>query len=210
MCAVPIARAEALRRVRLWNAATIGWNVVEGVVAVIAGLMAGSVSLVGFGLDSGIEVSAALVVAWRLRSERYGGCMAEVDRMATRLIAWSFALLAVYVGFESLRHLLGQDAPDTSLPGIAMAMLSLVAMPMFARAKQRLALPLGSRAVASEARQTLLCAGLSLVLLVGLSANALLGWWWADPAAGLGIAALAGAEAVRTFRAESLADTCCA
>jgi hypothetical protein len=205
-----IDRGRAVRRARVLNAATIGWNAVEGTVAVVAGLVAGSVSLVGFGLDSGIEVSAALVLAWRLRCEREGGCMAEADRRATRLIAWSFVLLAVYVGVCALGDLFGHRAPDASLPGIIVAVASLVVMPVCARAKQQLAPALGSRAVASEARQTFLCAGLSFILILGLSANALLGWWWADPVAGLVIAALAGAEAARTFRAGSLADTCCA
>ena len=188
---------------------TIGWNLVEGVVAVAAGAVAGSVSLVGFGLDSGIEVSAAVILGWRLRKERRSGCMADFDRRATRLIAASFAVLAGYVGVESVRDLLGGSEPNASAVGIVLAGLSLVLMPALARAKRRLAPVLGSRAAASEANQTTLCALMSGVLLAGLGLNAGLGWWWADPAAGLVIAALAGAEAVRTWRADALADTCC-
>ena len=203
-------RDAAVRRSRLLNAATIGWNTIEGVVAVAAGIAAGSVSLVGFGMDSGIEVSAALVLTWRLAQERRGGCMQESDRRATRLIAVSFVLLAAYVGIESARDLLNNTRPDSSTVGIVMAALSLAVMPLLASAKRRLAPVIGSAAAVADAQQTNLCALLSAVLLVGLGANSLFGWWWADPVAGLGIAALAGAEARRTWRAESLADTCCA
>jgi divalent metal cation (Fe/Co/Zn/Cd) transporter len=204
------ARRAAVVRSRQLNRLTIGWNAAEGVVAVVAGTLAGSVSLVGFGLDSGIEVSAAVILAWRLGKERQAGCMADFDRRATRLIAVSFALLAAYVGVESVRDLIGRHEPETSIVGIILAGLSLVVMPLLARAKRRLAPVLGSRAAASEANQTSLCALLSAVLLVGLGLNAVLGWWWADPVAGLLIASLAGTEAVRTWKAEALADTCCA
>jgi hypothetical protein len=160
------------------------------------------VSLVGFGLDSGIEVSAALILAWRLAQERGQGCTQAADRRATRANALSFWALAAYVGIESSRDLVGRAEPEASLPGIILAALSLVVMPLLARAKHKVA-------PVSEADQTSLCAWLSAVLLVGLAANAALGWWWADPAAGLGIAGLAAVEGVRTWRAESLADTCC-
>ena len=199
----------AVRRSRLLNRVTIGWNVAEGVIAVVAGAVAGSVSLVGFGLDSGIEVSAAVILAWRLAKESRLGCMADFDRRATRMIAMSFAVLAAYVGVESVSDLVAQKMPDASAVGILLTALSLLVMPLLARAKRRLAPVLGSQAAVSEANQTRLCAILSAVLLVGLGLNAALGWWWADPTAGLAIAALAGVEAVRTWRAEALADTCC-
>ena len=207
---VPVgARPLAVRRARLLNRFTIGWNVVEGVVAVTAGLLAGSVSLVGFGLDSGIEVSASVILAWRLSQERGGGCMAESDRRATRGIALCFAVLAAYVWIEAGRDLLEGSRPEASAVGIAMAALSLLVMPGLARAKRRLAPALGSQAAASEANQTMLCAVLSAVVLVGLGLNALAGWWWADPAAGLVIGGLAAVEGVRTWRADALTDTCC-
>jgi divalent metal cation (Fe/Co/Zn/Cd) transporter len=205
-----LARPEALRRARWLNVATIVWNVIEGVVAVAAGVVAGSVSLVGFGFDSAIEVSAAVVLAWRLSQERKGGCMQGSDARATRAIAISFLLLATYVGAESARHLWSGARPDESVVGIAVATLALLVMPLLARAKRALAPTLGSAAAVADAKQTNLCALLSAVLLVGLGANALLGWWWADPVAGLGIAALASAEGRRTWLAESLEDTCCA
>ena len=212
MTDVPLAevRRAAVAKSRFLNRLTIGWNLGEGVIALVAGAVAGSVSLIGFGLDSGIEVSAALILAWRLGKERQHECMADFDRRATRLIALSFAALSVYVAVGSVRHLTAADRPDASPVGIALAALSLVSMPVLARAKRRLAPVLGSRAAHSEANQTSLCALLSGVLLVGLVLNAALGWWWADPVAGLGIAALAGAEAVETWRAEALEDTCCA
>lgn len=206
----PEVRRSAVRRSRLLNRLTIGWNLAEGVVAIVAGAVAGSVSLVGFGLDSGIEVSAALILGWRLRKEREAGCMAAFDHRATRLIALSFALLAGYVAFGSVRDLAGGLEPDVSTAGMVVAALSLAFMPALARAKRRLAPVLGSRAAASEANQTRLCALMSGVVLVGLGLNAALGWWWADPGAGLVIAGLAATEGVRTWRAEALTDTCCA
>ena len=203
-------RDAAVRRARWLNAATIGWNGIEGVIAVAAGLAAGSVSLVGFGVDSAIEVSAALILTWRLRQERTAGCTQEADSRATKLIALSFAALAAYVAVEAVRDLAGRSEPEASIPGVLLAALSLVVMPFLARAKARLAPVLGSAAAVADAAQTNLCALLSAVVLVGLGANWLFGWWWADPVAGLGIAVLAGAEARRTWRAESLEDTCCA
>ena len=205
----PTTRAKAVTRQKRLTAATIGWNVVEGVVAVAAGIAAGSVSLIGFGLDSGVEVSAALVLAWRLAQERRTGCKQDADKRAQRLIAASFAALALYVGVESARDLVLADQPDASPVGIAIAALSLVVMPVLALAKRRLAPVIGSRAVEAEATQTVLCALMSGGLLLGLGANAALGWWWADPLAGLLIASLAAYETVNVWRAESLEHTCC-
>ena len=205
----PTTRDRAVTRQRRLTAATIGWNVVEGVVAIAAGIAAGSVSLIGFGLDSGIEVSAALILAWRLAQERRAGCKQEADKRAQRLIAVSFAALAVYVGVESVRDLVTAEQPDGSLVGILIAALSLAVMPALARAKRRLAPVMGSRAVEAEAAQTVLCALMSGGLLLGLAANAALGWWWADPLAGLFIASLAVYETVSVWRADSLEHTCC-
>ncbi len=206
----PTDRAGAVVREKWLTAATIGWNGIEGVIAIAAGIAAGSVSLIGFGLDSGIEVSAALILAWRLAQERRTGCKQDVDKRAQRLIALSFAALALYVGIAAGRDLLLANRPDESLVGIVMAALSLAIMPVLARSKRRLAPVMGSRAVEAEANQTVLCALMSGGLLIGLGANAVLGWWWADPLAGLFIAALAARETVSVWRAESLEDTCCA
>jgi divalent metal cation (Fe/Co/Zn/Cd) transporter len=205
-----LTRDQAVRRARGLNRLTIGYNVVEGVIALAAGVVAGSISLIGFGLDSGVEVSTSLVLAWRLSRERDDGCRQDDDRRATRLIAVCFGALAVWVGYEAVGQLLAREGPDASPVGMVIAGLSLVLMPILARAKRRLGAPLGSQAVVSEARQTELCAWLSGVVLVGLAANAVLGWWWADPVAALGVAVIAGLEGVRSWRAEALEDTCCA
>ena len=207
--ATTTTRVAAVRRARVLNVVTIAWNGTEGIVAVAAGVAAGSVSLVGFGLDSAIEVSAALALAWRLRQERRDDCTQPSDRIAVSVIAVSFALLAAWVAVEAARDLADRHEPESSAVGIVVATLSLLAMPALARAKRRLAPTLGSAAVIADARQTDLCALLSGVLLVGLAANAALGWWWADPVAALAIAGVAGREAVRTWHAESLEDTCC-
>jgi divalent metal cation (Fe/Co/Zn/Cd) transporter len=203
-------RHAAVRRARALNRLTLGWNTVECLVALVAGIAAGSVSLVGFGLDSAIEVSASLILAWRLRQERHGGCMAESDRRATRAIAVSFAALALYVWVEAGRDLLGHHQPGVSAAGLVLTTFSLLVMPFLARAKGRLAPVLGSQAAASEANQTRLCAVLSAVVLAGLALNAVAHWWWADPVAAIVIGGIAATEAVRTWRAEALADTCCA
>jgi divalent metal cation (Fe/Co/Zn/Cd) transporter len=203
-------RDRALRSARRLNALTIGWNVVEAVVALGAALAAGSLSLLAFGLDSCVEVSAALVLAWRLARERRDGCTQPDDRRATRAMAVSFFALAGYVGFEAARSLAEHTHPEVSAAGIALTTLSLVFMPVLARAKRRLAPLLGSRAQEREAQQTRLCAMLSGVVLGGLVLNAALGWWWADPLAALAVAGLAAAEGLRSWRAESLEDTCCA
>jgi len=204
------ARPRAVRRAVILNRVTLGYNAAEAVIALTAGVLAGSISLVGFGLDSVVEVSASLVLMWRLAAERRDGCTQETDARATKAVALSFAALAGYVGIEAFRQLLSGDAPDGSPVGITLTALSLAVMPFLARAKRRVAPALGSRAQVAEANQTALCALMSAVVLVGLAANAMRGWWWADPIAGLSIAALAAIEAARTWRAESLEDTCCA
>ena len=203
------SRPGAVRQARLLNRITLGYNTVEAMVALVAGFAAGSLSLVGFGLDSVVETSASLVLAWRLAAERREGCTQGTDDRATKAIALSFAALAGYVGFEAVRQLASGDGPDASAIGIGLTAVSLAVMPFLARAKRRLAPALGSRAQQAEANQTALCALMSGVVLAGLLVNALLGWWWADPLAALAIAGLAATEAVRTWRAESLEDTCC-
>ena len=202
-------RHAVVRRAIALNRLTIGWNAVEGFTAIAAGVAASSASLIGFGLDSGIEVSAALVLAWRLHQERRDGCQLPADDRARRLIAWSFAALAAFVSISACRDLIGQHEPEASTIGIVIAALSLLVMPLLAAAKKRLAISLGSQAAVAEAAQTNVCTMLSAALLVGLSANAILGWWWADPVAGLAIAAVAAWMAWRTFTADSLEHTCC-
>ena len=202
-------RGDALRKARRLNRLTLSWNVIEGIVALSAGIAAGSVSLIGFGIDSSIEVSASLILFWRLHQERRDGCMADYDRRATRLIAVAFLALAAYVWVQATVDLISGSRPDASGVGLVMAALSLSVMPVLARAKRALAPALGSQAVAADAAQTHLCAMLSAVLLFGVGLNALFGWWWADPVAALVIGVLAAGAARQAWRAESLEDTCC-
>ena len=203
-------RPQALCRARLLNRVTIGWNVVEAVVALAAGVAAGSLGLVAFGLDSCVEVSGALVLAWRLAREQRTGCTQPDDRRATRALAVCFFALAAWVSVNAVLDLADQHQPGVSAVGIVVTTLSLLTMPALARAKRRLAPVLGSRAQEREASQTRLCAILSAVVLGGLVLNAAFGWWWTDPVAALVVAALAAVEGTRSWRAESLADTCCA
>ncbi len=205
----PGERSAAIARARRLNQFSIAWNVAEGVIAILAGIAAGSVSLIGFGIDSGIEVSAAVILAWRLHQERRGGCMEAYDRRATRLIAMAFMALAAYVWIDAVGDLVNRARPEASLPGLLLAVVSVILMTWLARAKRALAPALGSQAVVADAQQTSLCALLSAVLIVGVGLNALVGWWWADPVAALVIGALALEAGRRVWRAESLADTCC-
>lgn len=198
-------RAALVRRARMLAWAGLAWHVVEAAVAVAAGVAAGSIALVGFGADSLIEAAAGLVVLWRFAGTRAGSDVAE--RRAQRLIAASFAVLAVYVTAEAIRTLAGGHHPDPSWVGIGLSIVTLATMPPLARAKARVGAQLGSHATESESRQTMLCAYLSAGLLAGLAANALLGWWWADPLTALAIAALAAREARDAWRGE---DSCCA
>jgi divalent metal cation (Fe/Co/Zn/Cd) transporter len=173
---------------------------VEALVAVGAGLIAGSVALVGFGADSLVEGLAGVVVVWRLGSSRVASQRAE--RRAQRLIGASFAVIAVYVSVEAVRTLTTARHPEVSLIGIGLSAFTLLVMPPLARAKARVAHRLGSSATASEGRQNMLCAYLSGALLVGLAGNAVAGWWWADPLVALLIAGVAMREAGRAWRGE--------
>jgi hypothetical protein len=190
------------RRAQLLAAASVTYNVVEAVVAIGAGLVAGSVALVGFGLDSIVEVSSGLIILWQFRHP----LPESRERLALRLLAFSFFGLAGYVSFESVRALVGVERPDASPVGIGLAVASLIVMPLLSRAQRRTGRALGSNAVVADGTQTLLCTYLSAVLLVGLVVNATLGWYWADPIAGLVIAGVAAREGVEAWRGEG----CCA
>lgn len=182
---------------------TIAWNVVEAVVAIAAGVAAGSIALVGFGFDSTVEVMSSVVVVWQFRGEARSGYDEDRERRALRLIAISFFILATYVTFESLRDLFatGDEAGQSGV-GIVLAALSLIVMPVLAVAKQRTADALGSPTLRADSRETLLCAWLSAALLGGLISNAALGWSWADPIAALAIAGFAVDEGVEAWRGE--------
>jgi divalent metal cation (Fe/Co/Zn/Cd) transporter len=197
----PARRALLGRRIRWFVAATIGYNVVEAVVALVAGTRASSSALVGFGLDSVIEVASAAAVAWQ-----FSGRDPEArERAALRVVAFSFFGLAVFVSVEALRSLLGAADAGHSTAGLVLAAVSLVVMPLLSYGQRRTGRELGSRSAVADSKQTLLCTYLSAVLLVGLALNSLFGWSWADPVAALVIAAVAVREGLQAWRG----DTCC-
>lgn len=167
---------------------TVTWNVLEAVIAVAGGVLAGSIALVGFGIDSGIEVLAASALLWRFRRAGVGATVdehSEAERRALHIVAATFFFLAAYIGFEATRALGWGEEPDTSSVGVILSIASLVVMPTLAYAKQRTGRALGSRALEADAIETWVCAYLSLALLVGVGLHAALGWWWADPAGAL-------------------------
>jgi divalent metal cation (Fe/Co/Zn/Cd) transporter len=202
LMSVPIVaaarRAVLARRIRLLVAATIGYNVIEAIVAIGAGTVAGSTALIGFGLDSVIEVTSAAAVAWQFA----GRDPESREKTALRIIAFSFFALAAYLTVESLRSLLGGAAAEHSTVGLSLAAVSLAVMPALSYAQRRAGLELGSRTAVADSKQTLLCTQLSAVLLVGLALNSIFGWAWADPAAALIIAVVAVREGVEAWRGE--------
>lgn len=180
-----LTRSEHVRRGISLEYLTIGWNVVECAVAVAAGLLAGSIALIGFGFDSAIESISGTVLLWRLHAERRGRHTAAVEQRALKLVGVSFLVLAAYVAFDSTKALWQREHPEHSVAGIILAVVSLIGMPLLARAKRKAAHHLGSAALKADARQTSLCGYLSAILLGGLILNFLFGWWWADPFAAL-------------------------
>ncbi|HET8658835.1 MAG TPA: cation transporter [Micromonosporaceae bacterium] len=197
----PARRAALHRRIRLLVAATITYNVVEAVVAITAGSIASSTALIGFGLDSVVEVTSAAAVAWQFTAAD----PSQREKTTLRIIAVSFFALAGYITVESVRALVTGAAPDHSPVGISLASVSLLVMPVLSYAQRRAGRELGSASAVADSKQTLLCTYLSAVLLVGLLANATLGWWWADPIAALVIAAVA----VKEGRQAQRGDACC-
>jgi divalent metal cation (Fe/Co/Zn/Cd) transporter len=198
----PELRRRLGRRAQLLAALSVAYNLVEGAIAITAGLVAGSIALVGFGLDSLVEVSSGLIILWQFRHR-----LPETrERQALRMLAISFFALASYVAFESARALVSGNDPDASPVGIGLAIASLIVMPVLSWAQRRTGKALGSNAVVADGTQTLLCTYLSAVLLVGLVLNATLGWGWADPLAGLIIAAVAAREGLEAWKGEG----CCA
>ena len=179
---------------------TVGWNVIEAVVAIAAGAAASSIALIGFGLDSIIETASGAALLWRLRQR--GEFEAAAESRALRLVGMTFFALAAYVTFESVRDLRGGQRPEESLVGMLLAAVSLLVMPMLGFAKRRLARALHSRALAADGMETIVCAYLSFALLLGLGLNAWLGWWWADAAAALAMVPFKVREGLEAFRTE--------
>ena len=192
-----------VRRGQLLEYFTIGWNLLEAIVAVGAGILAGSVSLVGFGFDSLIESSSAIVLLWRLREGELGE---QREKLALKLVGISFLLLAAYILFGAAQSLIYREPSEVSYVGIALAILSLIVMPLLARAKRGVAANLDSRAMKADSRQTDICAYLSAILLLGLGFNALFGWWWADSAAALIMIPIIVKEAIEALRGETCDD----
>lgn len=203
----PSPNRQALeRRARLLAWGGNAWHLAEFAIALGAGVAAGSIALIGFGIDSLIEGAAGFVIVWRFSGTRLRSETSE--RRAQVLIAVSYFILAAYVGIESVRTLLGGDHPEASWVGIALAAVTAPTMPLLARAKRNVGRQLGSSATTSEAEQNMICAYLSVALLIGLGANAVLRWWWADPAAALMIAGIAFREGLESWRGEACCDAC--
>jgi divalent metal cation (Fe/Co/Zn/Cd) transporter len=204
-----VAASPLVRRGQRLAWLTIGWNTIEGIVAIASGTVAGSIALVGFGVDSFVEVFAGAVIVWRLAQERHGHHASQAaERRAVMLIASTFFLLAVGIAVESLRKLIGGEHAEASIVGIIVTIVSLIVMPVLARAKRRVGRAMGSRAVEADATETTLCVWLSAIVLAGLLLNGLLGWWWADPLAALGIVYVAGREGIAHWNNDSVDDCC--
>jgi divalent metal cation (Fe/Co/Zn/Cd) transporter len=201
----PQERAALERRAKLLAWTGNAWHVIEFTIAVAAGIAASSVALISFGIDSVIEVLAGGVIVWLFSGGR--GSSHGAERRAQQLIAASYALLVAYIAVEATRDLAGSHHPGVSWVGIGLAAFTAPTMPLLARAKRNVGRTLNSSATVSEAGQNMICAYLSIALLVGLLANALLGWWWADPMAALAIAAIAAKEGIDAWRGESC--DCC-
>ena len=197
-----------MRRGRVLTWLTIAYNSLEALVALLAGTLAGSVALIGFGLDSIIEVSASGAALWRLRHDADPQARARAERAALRIVGWSFLALAAWVAIDAVRSLVAREAPDASPLGVAIAALSIVVMPLLANAKRRVAAQLSSCALTAEARQTDICMYLSLLLLAGLAANQWLGWWWADPVAALVMVPLIAYEGREALAGRTVCATC--
>ena len=192
----------AVRRGRRLEFFTIGWNSLEAVVAVGAGLIAGSVALIGFGFDSVIEGLSGAVLLWRLFAGE------EKERIALRLVGASLLILAVYVAFDAVKSLVLREPPEESYIGIGLAVASLIVMPILSRQKRNVAAKLNSRAMLADSRQTDICAYLSAILLGGLLLNALFGWWWADPVAALVMIPIIAKEGFEALRGKTCCDSC--
>lgn len=198
-------RDNLVRRGRWLEYLTIGWNSVEGVVAIVAGLWAGSISLVGFGLDSLIELFSGAALLWRLHLDAPEK-RERSEAIALRLVGLSFLVLAAYILYDATKSLIRREAPEASYVGIAIAALSLVVMPLLARAKRQIATSIHSHALEADARQTDICTYLSAILLAGLVLNASFGWWWSDPLAAFGMTAIIAKEGIDGLRGKGCDD----
>ena len=201
-------RRALVRRGRLLSYITLSYNVLEGVASLVFGTLAGSIALVGFGIDSLIEVTSSAAALWRLRADLDHVRRARVERASLRIIGVCFLVLAIYISAAAGHDLWKHEPPTESIPGMVVAALSVIVMPLLARAKRRVAIELGSRALRADAIQTSLCTYLSVVVLGGLALNALFGWWWADPVAALAMTPLIAKEGLDGLRGEDHCGEC--
>jgi divalent metal cation (Fe/Co/Zn/Cd) transporter len=206
---VLLERTAFVRRGRRLEYFTIGWNAVEGLVAVATGLLAGSISLLGFGIDSFIEVTSGSVLLWRMSVDADERKRQQNETIALRIVGISFLSLAAYIAYESIADLWLKRAPEHSVPGIVLACASLVVMPLLSRAKRTVGHALGSAAMHADAKQTEFCTYLSAILLVGLLLNALFGLWWADPLAAAVMIPIIAKEGVEGLRGKACNDCAC-
>lgn len=200
-----VPRAAAVRRGRNLEYFTVGYNSLEGLIAIVAGLIAGSIALVGFGFDSLIEVTSGAVLLWRLQADVDEVRRERVEEVSLKIVGACFVVLAIYVSYDSIKSLIRREAPEESLVGIVLAAVSLIVMPLLVRAKRKVARAINSGALMADSKQTELCTYLSAILIAGLLLNALLGWWWADPVAALLMVPIIVKEGAEALRGE----TCC-
>ena len=201
-------RAALVRRGQWYSRTTLAYNTGEGIAAIVTGLMAGSIALVGFGSDSVIEVISSGAALWRLRYDVDEARRNDVERVSLRVIGSCFLVLSAYIVADAVRALWIHDVPQKTVPGIVVAVLSVIIMPILVRGKRKVASGLGSRALHADAAQTSLCAYLSAIVLIGLVLNAVFGWWWADPAAALLMTPIIVKEGVEGLRGQDTCDDC--
>jgi len=187
---------------------TIGWNGLEGLVAVVAGVVAGSISLVGFGIDSFIEVTSGATLLWRMSVDYNVQKRERNERLSLKIVGACFIALAIYIAYEAITDLIGRKTPEHNLPGIVLACVSLIVMPMLSRAKKKVGKQLGSKAMEADAKQTDFCVYLSAILLTGLVLNITMGWWWADPVAGIVMTPIIAKEGLAGIKGEGCCDQC--
>ena len=204
-----VNRVALVRRGRYLEYFTIGYNSLEGLIAVVAGVIAGSIALVGFGFDSLIEVTSGSVLLWRLHADVDEERRERVEAISLRIVGACFVILAIYVTYDSVKSLIRRETPEESLVGIILAAVSLVIMPLLVRAKRRVARAINSGALMADSKQTELCTYLSAILLGGLLLNAVFGWWWADPIAALIMVPIIVKEGIEALRGETCCDDAC-
>ncbi len=202
---VVLDRAAVSRRGRRLEILTIVWNCAEALVALVAGAIAGSISLVGFGIDSLIEVTSGAALLWRMGADEDSARREKIEQKSLRIVGVCFVALAAYIAYEAAEALWLRQAPQRSLPGMVLAAVSLIAMPLLSRAKRKVAASLNSAAMAADAKQTEFCTYLSAILLGGLLLNAALGWWWADPLAALAMVPIIANEGREALKGDQCA-----